>query len=62
LNVSKKIVSYPAGKDESRFLESTLIQDARIRNFEVIGEATKNLDKRFRDRNPEIEWKKIAGL
>lgn len=48
-------MSYPAGKDESRFLESTLIQDARIRNFEVIGEATKNLDKRFCDRNPEIE-------
>jgi uncharacterized protein with HEPN domain len=60
--MSRKIEGYPAGLDESRFLESTLIQDAVIRNFEVIGEATKNLDKRFCDRNPEIEWKKIAGL
>jgi len=55
LNVSKKSRATLRVLDESRFLESTLIQDAVIRNFEVIGEATKNLDKRFCDRNPEIE-------
>jgi uncharacterized protein with HEPN domain len=39
-----------------------MIQDAVIRNFEIIGEATKNLDQDFRLKYPHIEWKKIAGM
>lgn len=29
--------------------------------MEIIGEATKKLDDDFRLKNPQIEWKKIAG-
>ncbi len=36
--------------------------DAVIRNFEVIGEAIKNLPEDFRDRYPGTDWKKIAGF
>lgn len=39
-----------------------MIQDAVIRNFEIIGEATKKLNDDFRAKYPEIEWKKIAGM
>lgn len=38
------------------------MQDAVIRNFEIIGEATKQVDIDFREKYPRIEWKKIAGL
>ncbi len=48
--------------DESSFLENQLIQDAVIRNFEIIGEATKQLNQDFRKKYPGIEWKKIAGM
>ena len=48
------------GRDE--FLKSTLIQDAVIRNLEVIGEATKSISKLTRDNNIEIPWKVMAGL
>ena len=48
--------------DESSFLENSLIQDAVIRNFEIIGEATKHLSTEFREKYPNVEWKKIAGL
>lgn len=48
------------GRDE--FFESTLIQDAVIRNLEVIGEATKSISKLTRDNNIEIPWKEMAGL
>jgi len=48
--------------DEQSFLENPLIQDAVIRNFEIIGEATKNLSMEFRKKYPDIAWKKIAGM
>jgi uncharacterized protein with HEPN domain len=57
-----KIRSYTKGMHQDEFLKNELIQDAVIRNFEIIGEATKRLDISFRDKYPEIEWKKIAGM
>ena len=57
-----RIKSYTKGMDEQSFLENPLIQDAVIRNFEIIGEATKNLSMEFRKKYPDIAWKKIAGM
>lgn len=37
-------------------------QRAWLRSLEVIGEATKNLTCEFREKHPEIEWRKLAGL
>ncbi len=39
-----------------------LIQDGVVRNLEVIGEAVKNIPEYIKDKKPEVEWKKIAGL
>ena len=56
-----RIMAYAAaGRDT--FLESLLLQDAIIRNFEVIGEATKRLSPEFRQSYPHIPWRKIAGF
>lgn len=41
---------------------STLIQDAVIRNFEIIGEATKALSPEFRTQHPNIPWSSTAGM
>ncbi len=43
-------------------MDNLLIQDAVIRNFEIIGEATKQLNLGLREKYPEIDWKKIAGM
>jgi uncharacterized protein with HEPN domain len=39
-----------------------MAQDAVIRNFEVIGEATKRLSDAIRNRRPDIPWREIAGF
>jgi len=44
------------------FKENRLIQDAVVRNFEIIGEAAKNVSKRTREKYSQIPWKKMAGM
>ncbi|MBP9151170.1 MAG: DUF86 domain-containing protein [Flavobacteriales bacterium] len=57
-----QIMEYTSGMTQEEFLKNRLVQDAVIRNFEVIGEATKNLDEDFRKKYPHVEWKKMAGM
>jgi uncharacterized protein with HEPN domain len=58
----QKITDYTNGMDEASFLKDSLKQDAVIRNFEIIGEAAKQVDDDFRLKYPHIEWKKLAGM
>ncbi|MDZ7741016.1 MAG: HepT-like ribonuclease domain-containing protein [Bacteroidota bacterium] len=39
-----------------------MIVDATIRNFEIIGEASKNIPIEIQEKYPEIPWKKMYGL
>ena len=55
------IESYTCDGKES-FMQNRMIQDAVIRNFEVIGEATKRLSTEFRAKYSEVPWRRIAGL
>lgn len=55
------IANYTSGGEEDFFSEK-MIQDAVIRNLEIIGEAVKNISQETRDNNPDIPWKQIAGL
>ena len=58
----EKIQQYTAGLSEEDFLNNALVQDAVIRNFEIIGEATKKLAPAFKEQYPAIPWRKIAGM
>ena len=44
------------------FFADSRTQDAVLRNFEIIGEATKRLSQETRDREPGVPWKQIAGF
>jgi uncharacterized protein with HEPN domain len=44
------------------FHNNLLVQDAVIRNFEIIGEATKKLSDDFKKINHELPWKEMAGM
>ena len=57
-----KILSYTDKLSEEQFLENDLVQDAVIRNLEIIGEAVKKLSNEFRTEFNNIPWKDIAGM
>ncbi len=56
------IKEYVKDKKEEDFLNNRQLQDAVIRRFEIVGEATKQIPDSFRNKYPEIPWRKMAGL
>lgn len=47
---------------KEKFMESRLIQEAVIRNLEIIGEASRNVSQGLRDKNPQIPWRQIGAF
>lgn len=62
IDASTKIDRYVKDVSFDEFNENTLIQDAVIINLAIIGEAAKKIPSEIRQLDPDIEWKKIAGL
>jgi len=57
-----KIEEYTKGVSRDDFFSNTQVQDAVLRRLEIMGEAAKNIPDEFKNRYPEIPWKKIAGM
>lgn len=60
-----RIATYLDGLDREAFLKSSLVQDAVIRNFEVIGEAARNVEGLAPDivaATPDIPWRYAKGM
>lgn len=57
-----KIEIYTKRVSISSFKEETLIQDAVIRQIEIIGEATKRLSEIIRKGYQDVPWDDIAGM
>ncbi len=62
LDCINQIKEYTSELTEDEFYENQLVKDAVVRNFEVIGEATKNVSTETRKTYPDIEWRKMAGM
>jgi uncharacterized protein with HEPN domain len=62
LEAVDRIRAYTKDMDEAQFLQNPLVQDAVIRNIEVIGEAARNIVKHhpeFTDQHGDIPWEDI---
>ena len=57
-----RIEEYIGKMGFNEFKMNYLIVDAIIRNFEIIGEASKNVPSEIKDKYSEIPWKKMYGL
>ena len=60
-----RIGRYTAGLDEEAFMKSEMVQDAIVRNIEIIGEAAHDMLRdapAFAARHQEIPWKVLYGM
>lgn len=57
----RKIRLYTADGREA-FMQDVKTQDAVLRNFEIIGEATKRLRDETKAHRPDVQWRDVAGL
>lgn len=62
LEAISRIQQFVEGMDKKGFESNILIQDAVIRNFEIIGEAAKRLSAAFTGSHPELPWQDMAGM
>lgn len=50
------------GEDKFTFMNSPMVQDAVIRNLQVLAESTQKISSKTKDMHPEINWRAIAGF
>lgn len=58
----ERIEKFIKNVSQEKFMHEEKTQDATIRRIEIIGEATKNLSKIFKNKHPEIKWAKIISM
>jgi uncharacterized protein with HEPN domain len=62
LDAISRIGEYLYGINEEEFVRNYLVQDGVIRQLEIIGEATKQISQRTREKHNNIPWKDMAGM
>jgi uncharacterized protein with HEPN domain len=62
VNACRKIIEYTEDFETEDFINDTLTQDAVLRNFEVIGEATKKLTHKFVKTYPKFPIKDAIAM
>lgn len=62
VNCIERIQSYISDADQIAFSNDFMLQDAVVRQLEIIGEATKRISQHFRKKYPDIPWSDMAGM
>ncbi len=59
---AQRAVSYCVSLDRETFDADQLVQDAVLRNIELIGEAATRIPEEVRLAHPEIPWREIIAM
>lgn len=62
LDAINKIEEYTKDLSYKNFTKNKIVIDAVIRNFEIIGEASKNIPAEVKSAHKDIPWKEMAGM
>ncbi len=62
LEAIRNIQEYTKGLAFEEFVKDRKTVDAVIRNFEILGEASKHVPERVRKKYPKVPWKEMAGM
>jgi uncharacterized protein with HEPN domain len=56
------IEGYAAGVDKAAFLANKMMQDAILRQIEIIGEASNHISEELQERHPEAPWFEMRAI
>ena len=62
LHAIGKIHNYVDVSGKDGFFQDEMVQDAVIRNLEVIGEAVSKLSESTKAENEQLPWRQISGM
>ena len=62
LDAIDQIARYVDGKSKGDFWGSEMLQDAIVRQLEILGEAAGRVSRETCAAHPEVPWPKITGL
>ena len=61
-DAADRIASFLSGQQREAFLANRMLQDAVIRNLEIVGEACVNLTPEIRDAHPDVPWQQASAI
>jgi uncharacterized protein with HEPN domain len=62
LLAARKVIEFTRGVDWRRFEESDLIQNAVMRQIQIIGEAASQVSPEYKGEHPEVPWRDIVAM
>jgi uncharacterized protein with HEPN domain len=62
LDAIRCIETYSRGVDKVAFRANKMMQDAIVRQVEIIGEAARNISEEFQEEHPELPWLEMRAI